>query len=122
MYICLMDIKYKNKATEKECTQYRQALKQYNKEVAEKIIKCINYIENASTFSDIINYPPFHLHPLKADRVGEFAIDLGRKLGFRLIIEPLDNKGKSLGLEKDYEIIKQCTKIILVVEVTNHYE
>ena len=117
-----MEIKYKNKTAEKQCTDYGYAKKHFNQIVAEKLFASINFVEQATCFLDIVNNPTFKFHDLKHDGKGTYSIDLGRKIGYRLIIEPLDENEKSLGKEKNFELIKQCTKIVLVVEVTNHYD
>lgn len=117
-----MDITYKNRTVEKECTDYGYAKRKFNVIVADKLFSSINYIEQATCFADVINYIPFRFHGLERDRRGTYAIDLGKKIGYRLIVEPLDEENESLRKEKDIEKIKQCTKIVLVVEVTNHYD
>ncbi|MBQ3499762.1 MAG: type II toxin-antitoxin system RelE/ParE family toxin [Clostridia bacterium] len=117
-----MEIKYKNKKTQKQCTNLDYAKKEFNQNIATLLFSRINFIENAESFADIVNHPSFHFHGLSGKLQGFYAIDLGRKLGFRLIIEPLNEKEESLKEEKDIEIIKQCTKIVIVVEVSNHYE
>lgn len=63
----------------------------------------------------------YKLHPLKGDREGTFALDLGRKLGYRLIIKPLKDDGCEWD-EKNIDLIYKSTKIILIMEVSNHYE
>lgn len=117
-----MEIKYKNKKTQKQCTNYVQAKKDFNEIVARLLHSRINFIDNAKCFADIVNNPSFHFHGLSGKEQGLYAIDLGRKIGFRLLIEPLKDNEESLKNEKDIEELKRCTKIVLVVEVTNHYE
>ncbi len=117
-----MEIKYKNNKTEKQCTNFNYAKKEFNEIIATLLHSRINFIENAVSLADIINVPTFHFHGLSGKKQGLYAIDLGRKLGFRLIIEPLNENEESLKKEKDIERLKQCTKIIIVVEVSNHYE
>lgn len=117
-----MEIKYKNKRTEKQCKNLSYAKKDFNDIVAKLLHSRINFIENATSFADVVNNPTFHFHGLAGKMQGLYAIDLGRKIGFRLIIEPLNEKEESLKKEKDIEKIKQCTKVVIVVEVTNHYE
>ena len=116
-----MDIKYKTDKVKRLCKELAYAKKQLPAEVAEKLMAHINYIEQAACFSDIMTYLPFKFHKLQGDRKDEYALDVGRKLGYRIIIEPLDGNNKSLKKEKDINLIKNCTKIVLVVEVTNHY-
>ncbi len=117
-----MEIKYKNNKTEKQCTDLTYAKRQFNDNVATLLLSRINFIESAKSFADIVNNPAFHFHGLSGKLQGLYAIDLGRKLGFRLIIEPLNENEESLKKEKDIEKLKQCTKVVIVVEVTNHYE
>ncbi len=119
---CWMEIKYQTKQAEKLCTDFDYAKRKLPKEVAEKLQAHINYIERAICFNDIMAYSPFKFHKLSGDRKDTFALDVGRKLGYRLLIEPLDENKNNIKKEKDIEKLKKCTKIILVVEVTNHYD
>jgi proteic killer suppression protein len=63
----------------------------------------------------------YHLHPLAGKRMGQFAIDLGRKLGWRLIIIPQTVDGETLECG-DVNFVYESTEIVLVWEVSNHYE
>ena len=116
-----MDIIYDNKTVEKQCTDYTQAQKKLNKQVAEKLHSTINFIDNSTCLMDIKNMPMYRLHALKGDRKGSYAIDLGKRLGYRLIIVPLDNSKNRWDTTDENKIFKS-TKIILALEVTNHYE
>ncbi|MDQ2086922.1 hypothetical protein RBH29_10835 [Herbivorax sp. ANBcel31] len=78
-------------------------------------------LENAVTLSDIKQLQIYNLHPLSGDREGQYALDLGRKLGFRLIIIPLNDNCEEWD-EKDINKIYKSTKITLIWEVSNHYE
>ncbi len=117
-----MEIQYGTKEAKKLCSDYKYAKKNLPNNVAEKLAAGITFIEQAKNYSDIMLYPPFKYHKLSGDRKNTSALDLGRKTGYRLLIEPLDENGHNIKEEKDIEIVKKCTKIILVVEVTNHYE
>lgn len=119
--LCVMKIIYHNKKVEKPCENYKEAQKLYNKDVAEKLQSTINFIKNAANLMDIKKMPSFHLHALKGDRSGTYGIDLGRRLGFRLIIKPSNEDGRLEGITDENEIFKSTT-IILALEVTNHYE
>lgn len=63
----------------------------------------------------------YNLHPLYGNRKGQFSLDLGRRLGFRLTIIPLD-ENMDEWKETDINKIYKATKIILIWEVSNHYE
>lgn len=89
-------------------------------EVAEKRMATINFIESADSLLDVSRYPPFRFHELKGDRSGFFAIDLGRKMGYRLIIEPVCLTTDIKDEQGFYQF--QKIRIIEVQEVCNHYE
>lgn len=78
-------------------------------------------MENAKNLMDVKNMPMYHLHPLGGDRKGQFAIDLGRKLGWRLVIIPKDSDGNEWSTT-DVNIIYKLTDVVIIWEVTNHYE
>lgn len=115
-------IKYHTKKVETLCTDYKKAKKELPSNVAEKLFSLINLLESAETLSDIHNMNIYHLHVLKGDREGEYALDIaGRKSGYRLIIIPLDDKGNKWET-KDTSIIYQSTEIIIIWEVSKHYD
>ena len=51
-----MDIKYKTDKVKRLCKELAYAKKQLPTEVAEKLMAHINYIEQATCFSDIMSY------------------------------------------------------------------
>ena len=89
--------------------------------MAEKLFALIRLLERVECLNDIYMLRQYNLHPLHGDRVGQFALDLGRKLGFRLIVMPLDEDG-NMSVEKDVQKVLKTTNIILVWEVSKHYE
>ena len=103
------------------CTDFRKAKEEVGPIVADKLLSLINFLESANDLMDVKNIPMYHLHPLEGDRKGQYAIDLGRKLGWRLIIIPEDSEGNELGTS-DINVVYKSTSIILVWEVSNHYE
>lgn len=117
-----MELKYKDKSTEKTCTNIKTAKKKLNEIVATKLLSTINFLESAKNLRDVANMPSFKLHPLVGDRKETYAIDLGRRLGYRLIIKPLDDEGNELKDYSDINKIYDCTNVIIILEVSNHYE
>ena len=118
-----MQIKYTSSKVKNVCTSLKEAKKKFSGIVPEKLHAAINFIENASTITDIISYPPFHFHYLKGSRKGEYAIDIaGRSSGWRLIMIPIDNNGNACSNDDIYG--KNAVNIVIVQleEVTNHYE
>ena len=116
-----MDIEYKNSALRKDCTDYKKAVRKFNALVADKLLAAVNFIEAAQDIRDVVKYPPFHFHPLERDRKGFFSIDLGRRLGFRLIVRPKKD-GRYATTEEIYGSEADEIVIIRIEEVTNHYE
>ena len=78
-------------------------------------------MESADNLRDIYDMRMYHLHSLSGDREGQYALDLGRQLGYRLIIKPLDEQGNERK-DKDLNVLYNTTKIVLVWEVSKHYE
>lgn len=117
-----MEIIYKDKKTEKICTNLKEAKKELAGFATDLLAK-INFIERATSFSDIRAYVPFHCHQLHGDKNKYWALDIkGRKCSWRLIIAPLDADHNIITAGADFS--KECVqiKIILVEEVSNHYE
>ena len=117
-----MEIRYKKKELKSICENYGKAKKEYDKDVAEKLFSTINYIETSKSIIDVKNNPSFHFHPLQGNKKGKYAIDLGRKLGFRLIIKPLNNDGTFSNNEQIYSAKAIEIVVVLLEEVSNHYD
>ncbi len=116
-----MEIHYKNSKTKRLCSQYKRAKKEINSIVADKLMMAINFIESAETLLDVKNYPPFRFHELKGNRKRTYAIDLGKRTGYRLILKPVSIKGEEIKVEEgfyQFEIIK----VVEISEVSPHYE
>lgn len=93
-----------------------------NAKVAEKLFALVNLLESADTLLDIAKLPIYHLHPMHGDRKGQYALDIvGRKEGHRLLFIPLDEGGNEFE-ETNTNVIYRSAKIIIIWEVTNHYE
>ena len=116
-----IEVQYHNSKVKKLCQDYKKAKKELNVEVAEKLHSLIDVLDSADNLWDINQMRIYKLHPLHGDREGQYALDLGRRLGFRLIIIPLDENGNEWN-EKDINIVYRATKIVIAWEVTNHYD
>ena len=115
-----MLILYKNKKAMKQfSSQFRKEWR-YPEQVKKKLIAAENYIESFDSLSDIANYVPFHLERLKGNRKDEWSIRLGNT-GYRVTIVPCDDDGNML-IDGDIISKCKCIKIIMITEVSNHYE
>lgn len=89
--------------------------------VKTKLLAAENYIKQASSLQDIVNYPPFHFHSMKGKRKNEWSIYLGKETGYRVTLIPCDEENREI---TSGDIIAQCKtiKVVMVTEVSNHYE
>ena len=117
-----MKIIYKDRKVEDICTNMKKAQKKLGDRISIKLFQAIEYINNSISMKDIIAYQPFHFHDLKGNRNDEFAIDIGgRSSGYRLILEPLDGQLKRFEPCNIDEIV-ETVEIVLILEVSKHYE
>lgn len=115
-----MKILYKNKAVEKQFSSEYKSKWKYPEQVKIKLEATENALKIATSLQDIASYPPFHFHSLKGDRKSEWSIYLGNT-GYRVVLIPCDNDENPI---TSGDIIAQCKiiKVVLVTEVSNHYE
>lgn len=119
-----MKIKYKNKEVEQICTDIKKAKKLFDDQITpKKLMAKINYIQSANSFNDIRQYSPFNCHNLSKDRKYYWALDInGRKSSYRLIVAPLDENDNIITTSSTFLSDCKNIKIILIEEVSNHYE
>ena len=115
-----MEIIYKNKRVEK---QFDPAFKQtwtYPKQVQLKLEAAENFIRHAVSLADLAVYAPYHLEKLLGDRLGQWSIRVGHT-GYRVLFYPCDADGEPL-LSGDVLAACRSIHIVLITEVSNHYE
>lgn len=115
-----MNITFKNATAKKQfSSEYKKTWK-YPEPVKIKLQAAENFISHSTSLSDIVNYKPFRFHQLKGDRKSEWSIYLGNT-GYRVTLFPCNDQGEPITCG---DIIAQCKtiKIIMVTEVSNHYE
>lgn len=117
-----MKIAYKDKKTQRLCTDFNYAKKELNVKIAEKLHALISMLQHAENLYDLSKLSVYRLHSLQGNMNRKFALDIaGRKSGYRLIIIPLDSDGKEWNLN-DKNCIYRLTQVVLIWEVSNHYE
>lgn len=111
-----MHLEYRNPKVEKQCTDLKQAKKEFSEKVANKLFKLINYMISADSLADVTNYPRYRFHKLVGDLSGLYAIDIdGSRSPYRLIVS---------FVEEDVTAVfanPKSIKIIKVEEVSKHY-
>lgn len=80
-----MDITYKNRRIEKECTDAKVSDKRYGKEMSVRIQMRIDQIQSADNVEELILFRIGRCHQLTGDRKGQYAMDLIQP--YRLIFE-----------------------------------
>ena len=115
-----MQILFKNKTAEISFSSKYKKKWKYPKQVAIKLEAAENFIEQAESLADIVNYKPFRWHGLKGNRKGEWSIYLGNT-GYRVVMIPCDNSGNII-IKGDIMAKCKSIKIVMVTEVSNHYE
>ena len=115
-----MQILYKNDAARKQFCSENKKKWRYPEQVKKKLEATENFILNAESLMDIVNYFPFHFERLKGRRKDEWSIRLGNT-GYRVTIIPCDNDENEI---TEGDILTRCKmiKIVKVTEVSNHYE
>lgn len=115
-----MDILYKSKSVKQQFNPEYKKQWRYPDPVKTKLLALETFIQAADSLLDIKNYSPYRFHRLQGKRSNEWSISLGNT-GYRVTVIPCDHNGNPL-IRGD--ILSQCTsiKIIMVTEVSNHYE
>lgn len=115
-----MKILYKNKTAEKQFSPKYQNKWKYPEIVKMKLLSIENAICQATCLQDIVRLPQYHFHPLKGDRKHEWSIYVGNT-GYRVSLIPCGDDDVEI---ISGDIMAQCKaiKVVLVTEVSNHYE
>jgi len=104
-----MEISYKNRKLERSCDTESSAKACYGS-CAKKVVQRLGQLYAAIDLTDIKKDPSAHLHQLKGDRSGQFAINT--KQPFRIIFIP----------EEDFDILDYSTiKKIKILEININY-
>lgn len=112
-----MNIEFKTKKLEKECTKVNEANKAFGLKTARKLIRRLYDIQAANCLADLSPLPPTRCHRLKGKLKQRLAIDLEQPN--RLIFCGIDNRGKILNLD---EVKFSNITSIKVLEVSKHYD
>ena len=119
-----MNLIYANTKVESLCTNMKSAIKLFggDKRMALSLMARINAMEQAEVIKDIIVMPGFRFHQLIGKRKGYFAIDVKSiRDKWRIIIQPLDDDGKSFD-PCNIDEIAASVRIVEISEVSAHYE
>ena len=117
-----MKVVYKNKKTQKLCTNIVEAKRKYGPDVGYALIKLSILLENADNLKDVSGYPQYRLHQLKGDKKYQYSITILKSSKYRLIIYPLDEDENVLkSFDNEMLMFVRCV-CIKIEEVSEHYE
>jgi len=82
-----MDIVFRNSRIRKLCNSEKEARSRVGPNCATRLRRRLDELDAASTLEDMRHLPQARCHPLRADRVGQFSVDLDhpRRLVFRAV-------------------------------------
>lgn len=96
-----MDIYFKTRKLQKECSSENQMVKRYGAKKARKLRQRLMELQAAETLDDISRLPPARCHELAGNRAGQFSVDLAHP--YRLLFIPANDpipEGKGGGIDR----------------------
>lgn len=97
-----MEVRYGTRLLQRCAESLSEATRRWGPKVGAKYQQRLAIIESASSMEDVAAVRSLRMHPLRGDRSGTFALDLTEQ--WRLIIRPAEDD------------------VVIIEEVTNHYE
>jgi len=117
-----MEISYANKKVQELCEKHEIRKKKLGNQVADRLSLAMKILDKAKNLEEVASYNHLHLHKLVGNFDGFFAIDIGRKLGYRLIFRPMKGSHEYWIEFENLSTVYRMTELIKVSEVSNHYE
>jgi proteic killer suppression protein len=99
-----VEVTFRTRKLERQYRESEKAIRAYGTQIGRKYISRINIIKQVKDIDELMSLPVLKCHPLKGDRVGQYAIIL---TGFYRLIFTL--KGDAL-------------EILHIEEVSKHYD
>lgn len=117
-----MKIIYSNTKTQKLCEDYKQAVRTFGNQVAERLMDLLDAIDAFPNLLDFSNgLPQYRLHSLTAGRDGQYSLVISKSSKWRLIIYPLDEDEQLLKNKSNEKLMLSKSVAVEVVEVSEHY-
>ena len=111
-----MEIVFATKRLKQVFNDERELEREYGK-LARKIKLRMNVLRNAANLEDVPIVPPDRCHKLKADRAGQFAVDLIHP--HRLVFKPSEYPPPK---KLDGDVDKEKIVSITIIEVVNYHD
>lgn len=117
-----MKIAYRNKKTEKICTDFAKAVKELNRDVAIRLSDLLYAIESFPTLLDMMGLPQYRLHALGQNRQSQYSFVIHKGYKWRLIVYPLNDNGEILKDKSNEREMLSKAVMVEVLEVSEHYD
>ena len=111
-----MDIKFASNKLKKTFNEEKELARTYG-QLAQKIKLRMNVLRNAPNLNHVPIERPDRCHLLKADKKGQFAVDLIHP--YRLVFKPTQSPPP---MKNDDEIDKEKVVSITIIEVVNYHD
>jgi proteic killer suppression protein len=108
-----MDIQFRTRALLATCTDGKTAQKSLGKRCADILRRRLDDLR-ASESLETMRHLPGHCHELRADRAGQFAVDLEHPR--RLVFQPVDGARRT-----DGSLDRSTVTAIEVVEIIDYH-
>ena len=117
-----MKLIYRDKKTQKICEDYKTAVKNLNKDVADKLMALIQLLESFTALIDLRGFPQYRLHALSNNRSNQYSLVIRKGTKWRLIVYPLDeNEQLLVDKSNEGEMLSKAV-VVEIVEVSEHYD
>ncbi len=93
----IMNVRFKSNALKKQCEDPRVAMRDFGKNIGNRLTQRINELCQAKDLSEIAKIPAARLHPLVGSRLNEYSVDLVHP--FRLVFIPIDDETPDFDME-----------------------
>lgn len=84
-----MDIVFKSKKLQKECSEQHEAVKKHGPQRAKLLMRRMGQLRAADDLSQIERVSPARCHELSGDKAGQLSVDLDHP--YRLIFRPAND-------------------------------
>lgn len=120
----VIELKYRNHAVKKLCTNLKVSQKKLGRRTAEALFGLVTLLESAPNLEDVNALQSRRIHGLTGNRQGQYALDIdGRANSYRLIILLLDDEENTVTNIANDSVASFYSKIqiVQIEEVSKHY-
>ena len=117
----MLIVKYQHNRDRKICEDTKRAIRVLGSRAGKQLTELIVLLKNVKDLSDVAMMPQYRLHKLKGDLKDKYSMSLPGT-GIRIEFYPMDENENVLLSGNDEAEMFRNTKIVLITEVSDHYE